>query len=243
MSLMDMGASPTTANNSTRHTLSRGSSDGGATSCRTQWTQTELTLPPVLPKELEGFLSKYCTFGDRQDAQPNQSLGCDQQNNLSTSLRRRLFEGMVEDSESEDEVNASQLPVAKKSNIGEGESNENNDDDPHHLMSSPIKNHFLSPTEVMTLTPIANKGHANAKNVSSSNFHCFIKSLYTTRYSSNSSAHLVLESDNKECSSCLNFATRRRLFSDLFSNRCHGQDVRREHHSSRQDSGVVKVLQ
>ena len=37
-------------------------------SAHSNWTQTTLTFPPFLPKEVEEVLSKYCLFNPNQDA-------------------------------------------------------------------------------------------------------------------------------------------------------------------------------
>ena len=125
-----------------------------------------------------------------------------QQSNLSnTTLRRKLFEGMIEDSDDEEkpipQSSEGDLPSRCVTQIVEARSHlqhestkrqeeeeENDDEEGNRLMSSPIKTDSLSPNNVMVLTPIQNKNPAaaatvNGKNVSSLSQFCFF--LFTKR--------------------------------------------------------------
>ena len=144
---------------------------------------------------------RYFTFTERQDTQPKieqtglvplnlppMSLADDeqQQSNLSnTTLRRKLFEGMIEDSDDEEkpipQSSEGDHPSRCVTDIVEARSHfqhvstkrqvaEDDDAEGNRLMSSPIKTDSFSPNNVMVLTPIQNKNPAaavNGKNVSS----------------------------------------------------------------------------
>lgn len=49
------------------------------------WTQTDLTLPPILPPDVEAVLARYCIFGGRQKTLNNSDL------NTSTGSRKKLL--------------------------------------------------------------------------------------------------------------------------------------------------------
>ena len=72
-----------------------------AGSGRTASTQTSLSLPPLLPPELEAALAKYCTVSEPLHARQNSDEGPPAALSNST-LRRKLFNGdaMTEDSDS-----------------------------------------------------------------------------------------------------------------------------------------------
>ena len=95
----------------------------------------------------------------RQNDQSNMSI--DEQSSLSNStLRRRLFEEMVEDSVDEGK-DVSRIQVEDDSN---DEPAQNAND---HLMSSPIKNSFFSPPQQqIPLTPISKANRFHEKDVS-----------------------------------------------------------------------------
>ena len=158
---------------------------------------------------------RYFTFTERQDNQPKieqtglvppklppMSMADDeqQQSNLSnTTLRRKLFEGMIEDSDDEEkpipQSSEGDHPSRCVTDIVEARSHfqhvstkrqvaEDDDAEGNRLMSSPIKTDSFSPNNVMVLTPIQNKNPAaaatvNGKNVSSLSQFCFF--LFTKR--------------------------------------------------------------
>ena len=129
---------------------------------------------------------------------PPVSIGEDeqQQSNLSnTTLRRKLFEGMIEDSDDDEDKaippssegdqpgTVTQVLEArnhlqhdstkrqKEGNKDDAAAAADDDDKEKHLMSSPIKADILSPNQVVVLTPIQNQAPstavaANGKNVS-----------------------------------------------------------------------------
>ena len=151
------------------------------------------------------FDFRFFTFTERQDNQPKieqtglmpptlplMSLADDeqQQSNLSnTTLRRKLFEGMIEDSDDEEKpipqssegdqdhsgrcvteiVKARshlQHESTKRHDAAENGEEEEEEEEGNRLMSSPIKTDSFSPS---VLTPIQNKNPAaavNGKNVS-----------------------------------------------------------------------------
>ena len=151
------------------------------------------------------FDCRYFTFTERQDNQPKteqtglvppklppMSLADDeqQQSNLSnTTLRRKLFEGMIEDSDEEEkpipqssegdhpsrcvtEIVEARSHLPHESTKRQAEENEEEEEGGNRLMSSPIKTESLSPDNVVVLTPIQSKNPAtaatvNGKNVSS----------------------------------------------------------------------------
>ena len=148
------------------------------------------------------FYCRYFTFTERQDNQPKieqtglvppnlppLSLADDeqQQSNLSnTTLRRKLFEGMIEDSDDEEkpipqssegdhpnkcvtEILEARSHFQDQSPNRQGENDVEEEGEGNRLMSSPIKMDSLTPKNVMVLTPIQNKNAAttaNGKNVS-----------------------------------------------------------------------------
>lgn len=79
---------------------------------RDNYCQTELTLPPILPKEVEDMLKPYFTFTQNQQRSPAKAI-CDSPNNnvsmqsevaidheaRDASLRRKLFQTCANTSE------------------------------------------------------------------------------------------------------------------------------------------------
>ncbi|TRY75286.1 hypothetical protein TCAL_09758 [Tigriopus californicus] len=142
---MDTGASPilrpmlaqSIMDNSSR----RSSVDGNVKTTTTQYTQTVMSFPSELPESFEAQLATYFTFFENQRAQhkviseistgPSSQQNSsqvqqpmdEQQNNLSTS-RRKLFDCGPPDFEEEEE---------------DAFSDRDEDETPHHWMSSPVK--------------------------------------------------------------------------------------------------------
>lgn len=72
---------------------------------RNAFAQTELTLPPILPAELEDALRPFCTFTqDQQQTPTKQSIGANStidHEARDASLRRKLFDASLNSSESD----------------------------------------------------------------------------------------------------------------------------------------------
>ena len=100
------------------------SKDAGETRACSRWTQTTVTLPPVLPDEVEAVLARYATFtGGQSHGSPVQALPVvkqqsssgrsfsripsrsekDQGNLSQTSLRRKLFDEQMDQDASDKE--------------------------------------------------------------------------------------------------------------------------------------------
>ena len=105
-------------------------------------------------------------FGERQDQQPREpNFAMEEQGNLSTStLRRKLFEGHIDSSDSEEEQEKKES--GNKDDVLTAKSIIGDTDD--QLMSSPIRQDFFSPEHV-PLTPISKMAKFGSKNVSNHN--------------------------------------------------------------------------
>lgn len=96
---------------------------------------------------------------------PNMSMSIDEQSNLSNStLRRKLFDGIVDDDSSDDDLNLKKLDdnSDERPDMSQAGLDEKSTEQQHrpgsandHLMSSPIKTNELFSPETLPLTPIS----------------------------------------------------------------------------------------
>lgn len=168
---------------------------------RTCWSQTELTLPPELPKSVEDALKPYFTFNQDQNTDNN-----DENSSNNSSLRRKLF--FNNDDSFEDSREEESSTVSIKSTFSPTQSQFN--DTPHGPNMSYMTRNYGSPNvnygniSPVDMSPILNNSSSNLssrlRNRSRLNFTtsmCVDQSLDSKHSNENQQSDSI--ENNKNC--------------------------------------------